>query len=192
MRPRAKCCNHGVHAAGMLKATETTSMPMSDYIRRLRSMIGTTVLEVPTVSIITFDDEGRVLLVRHAEGNDWSTPGGMIEPYEIPADAAVREMYEETGLYVELTRLVGVFGGGACTSTYSNGDKLSWVSTVFAGTRLRGELRADGIETLDARYFTVDEMTRVRCKPHVAMFVDAARSPQPDAHFQPPIWQPGA
>lgn len=167
-------------------------MPMSDYIRRLRSMIGTAVLEVPTVSILTFDDAGRVLLVRHAEGNDWSTPGGMVEPYEIPADAAVREMWEETGLHVELTRLVGVFGGPACTSTYANGDKLSWIATVFAGRRIGGDVRPDGEETLDARFFTFDETRTIRCKPHVAMFLDAARSPDAHAHFQPPTWRPGA
>ena len=167
-------------------------MPMSDYIRRLRAMIGTTVLEVPTVSVLTFDAANRVLLVRHAEGNDWTTPGGMIEPYEIPADAAVREMWEETGLYVELTRLVGVFGGRTCTSTYANGDKLSWVSSVFAGTPLGGQLRPDGEETLEARYFTADEASRVRCKPHVAMFLDAGWRPHQHAQFQPPTWRPAA
>lgn len=167
-------------------------MPMSDYIRRLRSMIGTTVLEVPTVSVLTFDDDGRVLLVRHAEGNDWTTPGGMIEPYEIPADAAVRETWEETGLYVELTRLIGVFGGHACTSTYANGDALSWVSTVFAGKLLSGVLRPDGEETLEVRYFERAETARIRCKPHVAMFLDAGWSPVPSSHFQKPTWAPPA
>src|ERR1700754_3693874 len=109
-------------------------MPMSEYVRELRAKIGTTVLEVPSVSILTFDDRQRVLLVRHVEGNDWTTPGGMVEPYETPADAAVREMWEETGLYVALTHVVGVIGGAMCSSTYSNGDKVSWVSTVFAAT----------------------------------------------------------
>lgn len=165
-------------------------MPMSDYIRRLRSMIGTAVLEVPTVSVLTFDEDGRVLLVRHAEGNDWTTPGGMIEPYEIPADAAVREMWEETGLYVELTRLIGVFGGSTCTSTYANGDELSWVSTVFAGRRLHGLPRPDGEETLEVRYFERAETKRIRCKPHVSMFLDAGWSAQPLAHFQKPMWTP--
>jgi 8-oxo-dGTP pyrophosphatase MutT (NUDIX family) len=47
-----------------------------------------------------------VLLVRHVEGNDWTTPGGMIEPLETPADAAVRETWEETGLHVELESLL--------------------------------------------------------------------------------------
>src|SRR4051794_32710585 len=106
-------------------------MPMSDYIRDLRTRIGTTVLEVPTVSVVTIDDRDRVLLVRNLEGNDWTTPGGMMDPYETPADAAVREMWEETGLHVELTNIVGVFGGPHCTSTYPNGDRLAWVATVF-------------------------------------------------------------
>ncbi len=165
-------------------------MPMSDYIRGLRSMIGTTVLEVPTVAVLAFDERGRVLLVRHAEGNDWSTPGGMIEPYEVPSDAAVREMWEETGLHVELTRLIGVFGGRVCTSTYANGDKLSWVATVFEGRRLDGELRPDGVETLETRYFTPEETRTIRCKLHVAMFVEAGWSARREPHFQPPTWRP--
>lgn len=76
---------------------EVCWMPMSEYVRALRAKIGTTVLEVPTVSVLTFDESERVLLVRHVEGNAWTTPGGMIEPYELPADAAVREMWEEPG-----------------------------------------------------------------------------------------------
>src|SRR5690242_4777884 len=127
-------------------------MPMSDYIRQLRSMIGTTVLEVPTVSVLTFDERDRVLLVRHVEGDDWTTPGGMIEPYELPADAAVRETWEETGLVVELTRLVGVFGGELCSSAYANGDRLAWVASVFAAKPIRGTLQPDGEETLDVRW----------------------------------------
>ena len=165
-------------------------MPMSDYIRNLRGMIGTTVLEVPTVSVLTFDERDRVLLVRHVEGDDWTTPGGMIEPYELPADAAVRETWEETGLVVELTRLVGVFGGPLCTSTYANGDRLSWVSTVFEGRRIGGELRPDGVETLDVRFFAADEARRLRCKPHVPMVLEAGWSPRDGAHFQPPSFQP--
>ena len=47
-------------------------MPMSEYMRDLRARIGFSVLEVPTVSVLTFDDRQRVLLVRHVEGNDWT------------------------------------------------------------------------------------------------------------------------
>lgn len=165
-------------------------MPMSDYIRDLRERIGTTVLEVPTVSVITFDDRKRVLLVRHVEGNDWTTPGGMVEPYETPADAAVRETWEETGLHVRLTHIIGVFGGAQNATTYANGDKVAWVSTVFRAERLAGTLRADGEETLEARYFARDEIRAIRCKPHLALYLDAAYSRPQAAQFQPPTWTP--
>jgi 8-oxo-dGTP pyrophosphatase MutT (NUDIX family) len=165
-------------------------MPMSDYIRGLRERIGTTVLEVPTVSVLTFDERRRVLLVRHAEGNDWTTPGGMIEPYETPSDAAVREMWEETGLLVALTRIVGVFGGPLCASAYANGDKLAWVATVFEGSVVGGALRPDGEETLEARYVARVDITSLPCKPHLQMFVDAGYATDRGPHFQAPAWRP--
>lgn len=165
-------------------------MPMSTYMRHLRDRVGTTLLEVPTVSVLTQDDAGRVLLVRHAEGGDWSTPGGMIEPYETPADAALREMWEETGLLVELTRVVGVFGGRPCTSVYSNGDQVAWVSTVFAAKPIRGVLEADGVEALEAKYVSRDEARSLRCKPHVPLFLDAYFSGGEAAQFQVPTWLP--
>jgi ADP-ribose pyrophosphatase YjhB (NUDIX family) len=167
-------------------------MPMSDYIRSLREKIGTTVLEVPTVSVLTFDDRARVLLVRHAEGNDWTTPGGMIEPYETPSDAAVREMWEETGLHVALTRVIGVFGGRLCASTYGNGDRVSWVSTVFAADVIGGALQPDGVETLETRYFARAELASIRCKPHVQLFLDAGFANERSARFQRPTWRPPA
>lgn len=167
-------------------------MPMSEYMRHLRSMVGTTVLEVPTVSVVAYDEADRVVLVRHVEGGDWTTPGGMIEPYEIPANAAVREAFEETGLFVELTALIGVFGGPLCTSTYANGDSLSWISTVFAARPIGGTLRPDGEETLDVRWFSRDDVRQVRCKPHVALFLDAAWSADRRGHFQKATWRPPA
>ena len=55
-------------------------------------------------------DSGRVLLTRLVEGEParWTLPGGGIDPGEDPADAAVREVLEETGHVVELDELLGV------------------------------------------------------------------------------------
>ena len=165
-------------------------MPMSAYVRDLRAKIGTTVLEVPTVAVLTFDESERVLLVRHVEGNVWTTPGGMIEPYELPADAAVREMWEETGLHVALTHVVGVFGGTVCSGTYSNGDKVAWISTVFGAHPIRGSLKPDGEETLEVRYFSRAEIRSIRCRPHVQLFLEAAYARDQKAHFQQATWEP--
>jgi len=165
-------------------------MPMSEYMRGLRDKVGTAVIEVPTVSVVIFDEQQRVLLVRHVEGNEWTTPGGMVEPYEIPSDAAVRETWEETGLHVALKRIVGVFGGEICSGAYSNGDRISWVSTLFEAERLSGTPRPDGDETLEVRYFDRSELSDVRCKRHALLFLDAAFGASTPAYFQPATWRP--
>ena len=46
--------------------------------------------------------DGRVLLHWHAKLGRWLPPGGHIEPNELPDDAAVREVWEETGVEVDL------------------------------------------------------------------------------------------
>lgn len=57
-------------------------------------------------------DDSRVLLVRRANPplqGEWSIPGGLVETGETTRDAIVREVLEETGLNVEVIRLVEVF-----------------------------------------------------------------------------------
>ena len=46
--------------------------------------------------------QGRVLLHKHKKLGRWFPPGGHIDPHELPDDAAVREVLEESGVRVEL------------------------------------------------------------------------------------------
>jgi 8-oxo-dGTP pyrophosphatase MutT (NUDIX family) len=66
-------------------------------------------LRVSAYAVVT-DEAGRLLLPHWSEGGrqGWTMPGGGIDPGEHPADAAVREVYEETGYHVELDGLLGV------------------------------------------------------------------------------------
>jgi len=163
---------------------------MSPYVRALRDKIGTALLEVPSVSVLVFDDADRVLLVRHVGGDHWTTPGGMVEPYETPATAAVREVWEETGLFVKLTHIIGVFGGPACGGTYSNGDQIAWVSTLFRAQRLSGQLTPDGEETEEVRYFSRAEIDSVNCRSYVGSFLHVAYQHEQAAYFTPADWSP--
>jgi 8-oxo-dGTP pyrophosphatase MutT (NUDIX family) len=53
--------------------------------------------------VFAFDDEGRVLLIRHSYGSgNWMLPGGGLGRHEDPLDAALRELAEETGLRLAL------------------------------------------------------------------------------------------
>ena len=86
-------------------------MSISSYIKKLRQHIGNELLILPSVTAIIFDENNRVLLARHADTKRWVAPGGSIEPNEKPVDAVIREALEETGLAVEPTKILGVFGG---------------------------------------------------------------------------------
>src|SRR5262245_59888383 len=132
-------------------------MPASAYIRGVRSKIGNDLLMLQSVISMPFDSEGRLLMAQDAATGMWMCVGGAIEPDEMPADAAVRECWEETGLLIEPTGLIGVFGGPDFRVTYANGDCVCYVVTVFTARLIGGQPRPDGQETSAVRFFSQAE-----------------------------------
>ena len=126
----------------------------------------------------------------HADRKVWVMPGGLVEPEEIPADAAVREAWEETGLVVELTGILGVYGGKELLVDYVNGDRASYVGTIFRGRIIGGQLRPDGHEILDLRYLSRTELHELPHAPWLDIALDAVYSQAVAADFQRSTWRP--
>jgi 8-oxo-dGTP pyrophosphatase MutT (NUDIX family) len=165
-------------------------MAMSPHVQRLRAALGTELLVLPSVTGIIFDDHDRILLVRQSEGGVWSAPGGSVDPLETPADAMVREVWEETGLYTAPVRLLGVYGGPACLVTYPNGDRTAYVMSIFECEVRGGTLQAKSDETTDAAFVGAGELSGYRTSPWVQHVLPGLYDRARSSHFEAPSWRP--
>ncbi len=164
-------------------------MAMSPHVARLRAAVGNDLLVLPSACGVIFDTDGRVLLVRHTNGGIWSVPGGCVDPCEHPADAAVREVWEETGLQVEAVRLLGIFGGPECVVHYPNGDRTSYVVSAFECEIRGGLLQANSDETDGAAFVGPDELAGYRTSAWVARYLPQLYR-RPAGSFVPSAWRP--
>jgi ADP-ribose pyrophosphatase YjhB (NUDIX family) len=136
-------------------------MAISEHIRILRERIGTDFILMPSVAALIRDDDERVLLVRHVEGR-WQIPGGAVDPDERPEDAVRREVREEANVDIEVTDVLGVFGGPEYRVIYANGDEAGWVVAVYGARVVDGTPSAgDPDEIMDTGWFTPAEIERL-------------------------------
>jgi 8-oxo-dGTP pyrophosphatase MutT (NUDIX family) len=165
-------------------------MPRSSYVQAVRAKIGSDLLMLQSVTVMLFDDQRRLLLAQDASSGLWMTVGGGIDPDEIPADAAVRECWEETGLLIEPTALLGVFGGPEFRINYANGDSVSYVVTVFKARWIAGEACPDGLESSAVRFVSRDEARTLRMAAWTKEMVERAFDYNGTPYFARPTWQP--
>ena len=80
-----------------------------DEIEPLRGPIFSRPTPIVAAEAAIIDDSDRILLIRRADNGRWAMPGGALEVGETPAEGAVREALEETGVRCEPLALAGVF-----------------------------------------------------------------------------------
>jgi ADP-ribose pyrophosphatase YjhB (NUDIX family) len=87
-----------------------------------------------------------VLLIFREDFPVWGLPGGAVEAGESVAEAAIREVYEETGVEVGVDRLVGIYN-------HSQGHQV-----LFLAHPCAGKPRPDGHETLSAEWYALSHL----------------------------------
>jgi ADP-ribose pyrophosphatase YjhB (NUDIX family) len=102
------------------------------------------------VNVAVIDAHNRVLLTRREDFEVWCLPGGTVEEGESLAAAAVREVSEETGLAVRLTKLVGIYSRPKLGGYHS--------LALFAAAHTDQALRLDPHEVVEAEWFAGDQL----------------------------------
>jgi len=110
---------------------------------------------------IIMDEKQRVLFCHRTDYDLWNLPGGLVEENESPWDAVIREVKEETGLDIEVSKFTGV---------YSKPDRNEIVFS-FRCNVISGELTKSD-ESDDFKYFSFEEIPENISKNQVARIKD--------------------
>ncbi len=130
-------------------------MATPDFILRLRESVGHALLWLPgTTAVVLRGDD--VLLVRRADSGEWTPVTGICDPGEHPAETAVRECLEETGVRCEVEGLAWVNVTGVIE--YPNGDRSQYVDHTFRCRYVGGEAHVADDESVDVRWWPVDAL----------------------------------
>jgi len=112
-------------------------------------------------------EENRVLLVKRGHppsAGEWSIPGGVLEIGELMREAVIREAFEETGLTVEPSEILGVFD-----RVLREGGRVAYhyVLVDFFCRRISGNL-LPGSDAEEVRWFTKEEVDNLKLSPDTA------------------------
>jgi len=109
--------------------------------------------------------DGKILLTQRDDFETWILPSGVVEDGESIAQAAIRETKEETGLDVELERLVGVY------SRLSNMPPV--YAILYTARPVGGEIKCQPGETIAVEWFAFDNIPSPLSAGHKRRIEDA-------------------
>ena len=130
-------------------------VPIPDFIVELRRHVGDAPLWLPAATAVVLRGE-RLLLVRRSDNGAWTPVTGIVEPGENPADCAVREVLEESGVHAEPRRLAWVHVTNPVV--HVNGDRAQYLDHVFRMDWVSGEPFPGDDESTDAGWFALDAL----------------------------------
>ena len=152
-------------------ATPLTRRELEDRLRLYCQRCQTIIYEnpVPATCVVLGNAQGEVLLVKRAvnpKKGHWCLPGGYLELDETPAEGAMRELHEETGLNGDIGRLLGAIQ--AHSDLYGFLVMVGYWVDVYDGNLVAGD------DAQAARFFPVHALPQVAFRSH-RWFIKQAR-----------------
>lgn len=141
------------------------------------------------IATIVGNDKGELLLVQRSDSGIWLYPTGWADIGYSPAEVAVKEVREETGIEVEPIRLLSVVDGLRRGFT-----SVPLYSLIFYCKAIGGELKAHPLECRDVGWFDRDHLPSPMVRPEqwLSMAFGAIDGVVEPTHFdsiREPFWQ---
>jgi 8-oxo-dGTP pyrophosphatase MutT (NUDIX family) len=141
----------------------------------------------PGACAVIRDARGWILLHQRSDNGFWALPGGGLDLGESYAECCVREVQEETGLKVDILRLVGIYSSPTeNVIRYPDGRANQSASALFECRVTGGELRLDH-ESLQLEWFDPEHLLKHLPQPffpnHLPRLRDALEN-RPEAFWR--------
>lgn len=147
-----------------------TAQPL-DSLRPLKTTIFTRMSPITAGTAAVIDGKGKILLMRRADNHLWAMPGGQMEVGESPAEAVVREAYEETGIRCTPKALTGVYD----SRIWDEGLAQHVYKFTFwcEPQEQQGNEPFDAAETLETGWFAFEDLPQDLYPGHYKRISDA-------------------
>ena len=140
-------------AGGRAHPGGTVVSTVQEWLRIVEDGVPGYVTPKVAVGAVVGNDDGEILLLQRSDSGIWLYPTGWADIGYSPSEVAVKEVKEETGIDVEVVRLLGVFDGLRLGFT-----RIPLYSLVFLCRAVGGRLEGHPLETLDVGWFRPDDL----------------------------------
>lgn len=130
--------------------------------------------------------DNKLLLIRRRDDGLWALPGGFTDMGETLAETAVREAWEEVGLHVTLTRLLGIFDSRLSHSQ----TKSQMFHAVFQAAS--DDAPVTSSEATKVGFFAETALPPLSPGHHIRVpfIFQQQRGERPIPYFDPSQWEP--
>ena len=142
-----------VAAAAGTDGVEDAEHLVEEWMRAVGQGVPGYVTPKVAVGAAVGNDKGELLLVKRADSGVWLYPTGWADVGYSAAEVVVKEVEEETGIDVEVVRLIAVLDGLRIGIS-----RIPLYSLVFQCRAIGGELRAHPLECADVGWFPLDKL----------------------------------
>ncbi|HEU4428062.1 MAG TPA: NUDIX domain-containing protein [Myxococcota bacterium] len=137
-----------------------------------------------SVSAVVWRDRpgGELLLMQRSDNRHWGLPGGYVELGESVASAAAREVFEETGVRIEVGKLIGVYSDPARqVIDYGGGRRVHAINLCFEARATGSGTATTPQETIATGYFSANALPAPFVPIHEIRIRDALAGAGPAA-----------
>lgn len=146
-------------------------MPKKDYYNDPQAPAPNSM--VVAVAAVVQNSSGNVLMIERTDNGLWAIPGGAQDLGETTREAVIREVYEETGINIEVNGIVGIYSDPRHVIAYDDGEVRQEFSIVFRAHPTGGTTRPSS-ESRQVHWVPQDKIANLDIHPSMNLRIQHA------------------